>query len=288
MLAIGELLWDIFPDEARLGGSAANVAFHAAACGAESTLASRVGRDTYGKRAVLQLATCGVNVEMISEDPRAPTGRVAVTFHGSEPSFEIESDAAWDHIELAPPEILAEWDVICLSTLAQRTPLLRQRIQSRLRAVRQRGFGQCTGGASPTRPIIIVDLNLRPPFIERETVFQAAALADVLKINEQELAWVGRESGVQDPARWLLKNFNLSLLAITRGAAGAELRGHQVTINAPGIRVTGGDAVGAGDAFVARFAVALCEGLNWGAALDSANRYASWVASEHGAMPVRR
>ncbi len=126
--------------------------------------------------------------------------------------------------------VLSENDVICLSTLAQRTPLLRGRIQSTLRALRQTGSGRLSGGAAPTRPIILVDLNLRPPFTDRATIFEAVQLADVLKLNEQELSWIGQQSGASDPAAWLLKNFDLSLLALTRGAEGAELRGHNVSI----------------------------------------------------------
>src|SRR5450432_1344717 len=56
-IAYGELLWDLFPDGARLGGAAANAAYHAACLGAESLLVSRVGSDELGARAVSELTS---------------------------------------------------------------------------------------------------------------------------------------------------------------------------------------------------------------------------------------
>ncbi|MCE7893681.1 MAG: hypothetical protein DYH12_28955, partial [Sorangiineae bacterium PRO1] len=51
IVAFGELLFDLFPDGPRLGGAAANMAFHAAALGARALLVSRVGDDPLGRRA---------------------------------------------------------------------------------------------------------------------------------------------------------------------------------------------------------------------------------------------
>jgi sugar/nucleoside kinase (ribokinase family) len=52
IVSYGELLWDRFPDGERLGGCAANVAFHLAQLGAHALLVSRVGDDELGRRAV--------------------------------------------------------------------------------------------------------------------------------------------------------------------------------------------------------------------------------------------
>jgi fructokinase len=54
-IAWGELLWDLFPDTARLGGAAANAAYHAHCLGARSLLVSRVGRDPLGMGARAEL-----------------------------------------------------------------------------------------------------------------------------------------------------------------------------------------------------------------------------------------
>ena len=53
IVGLGEVLWDIFPDERRLGGAPANVAFHVEVLGEEGVIASRVGSDDRDPRSVL-------------------------------------------------------------------------------------------------------------------------------------------------------------------------------------------------------------------------------------------
>ncbi|HLE57358.1 MAG TPA: PfkB family carbohydrate kinase, partial [Rhodothermia bacterium] len=74
IVGLGEVLWDIFPDERRLGGAPANVAYHAAVLGNESVVASRVGGDTLGTDLTEQLSDRGVDVACIQTDTEHPTG----------------------------------------------------------------------------------------------------------------------------------------------------------------------------------------------------------------------
>ena len=126
-VAWGELLWDVFPDRARLGGAPGNAAYHAACLGADSALVSRVGNDESGARALNQLAQGGVDVAPVQLDLRAPTGTVAVTLHAGEPSYR-DRRRRWPGIEsLRAADSLAQRfstaDVICFpGTLAQRAP----------------------------------------------------------------------------------------------------------------------------------------------------------------------
>jgi fructokinase len=50
IVAIGETLWDLFPDAAVWGGAPGNVACHAAGLGVATAIISRVGYDDYGDR----------------------------------------------------------------------------------------------------------------------------------------------------------------------------------------------------------------------------------------------
>src|SRR3979411_2671131 len=65
---IGEGLWDVYPDVARFGGAPANFACHAAALGADSWMASAVGVDDFGRRALATLETAGVQCEAVARD----------------------------------------------------------------------------------------------------------------------------------------------------------------------------------------------------------------------------
>ena len=99
VVGIGEVLWDVYPDGAHLGGAPANFACHAAALGAEAWIISAVGADELGDRAVEQLRAQGPRVDHIARDREHATGRVNVTLDAEQrPTFEIATDAAWDHI----------------------------------------------------------------------------------------------------------------------------------------------------------------------------------------------
>lgn len=290
VVSFGELLWDNFPEAAYLGGSAANVAFHAAQLGAQSALISRVGSDPPGCLAKQQLARAGVDVSGVSIDLRRPTGSVQIHFERGEPQFTIQSDVAWDHIELNQHSMtrLAQADVLCLSTLAQRTPLMEKRLERALQGLRPTGHGKTAGGSAPTRAIVILDLNLRPPFFSSQSLVKTLGYADVVKLNESELQTIEEWSGTPGGGiAWLLEHFELSLVALTLGAQGARIFSHHVEVCAAGIPTSGGDPVGAGDAFVAALSVALAKGQTLPETLESANRYGAWVAGQRGAMPTR-
>lgn len=284
---MGELLWDVFPDKRLLGGSGANVAYHAALLGADSHLISRVGDDALGRMACAELRRAGVHTSQVSIDPHRPTGTVDVTLENGEPRFRIGQHVAWDRVD--PGEdglrLSREADAVCYGTLVQRTPLLRGRIRKLLGALRSFGSSGPLGGKRSARPLCILDINLRPPYLDLETITEALRLADVVKLNDEEAEWVKTTFRARDPVDFLLHAFSVRLVAVTHGENGATLYGHQILASEPGISVKGGDPVGAGDSFVAALAVGLSEGRSLPSVLAETNRYAAWVASQHGAMP---
>jgi len=277
-IAWGELLWDLFPDRARLGGAAANAAYHAHALGAEAFLVSRVGKDELGERALAELAERGVDVRAIQVDEQAPTGTVRVELVDGEPRYRIASGVAWDHIawhdELS--ELFASADVICFGTLAQRSPLGFETIERALRF-------------APKHALRLCDLNVREPFATARVVDHALRLANVVKLNEGEVATLGRLFGraPDDIARWLLEERDVELVAVTRGAHGAFIQTRGERREHPGFPLSApdGDPVGAGDSFSAALALALARRAPLEEALARANHYAAHVASYAGGMP---
>lgn len=279
MLAWGELLWDLFEDGPRLGGAAANVAYHAAQLGADATLVSRVGADELGARARAVLAASGVDVALVTRDPGSATGTVTVTMDGGDPRYRIATEVAWDRIAADEPVLAAvrRADVLCFGTLAQRTVL---------------GAGALAAAwaAAPPSCLRVCDLNVRPPFVEPAVIDAAVTHAEVVKLNEAEAALVARQAGVTDPVRWLLGR-GVRLVALTRGARGCLLGTASATVEHPGFPLaTGaGDPVGAGDAFVAVLAVELGRARaipdDLARLAARANRVAAHVASCPGAMP---
>jgi fructokinase len=271
----GELLWDLFPEGPRLGGAAANLAYHSARLGDDAVLVSRVGKDELGARATTTLRQAGVDVGLVQIDPEKPTGTVRVNIVGGEPRFEIVARVAWDDIAWTPEiaERLAGAHVFCYSTLAQRTPLGKGALARALTEL----------GPTVTR---LCDLNLRAPFDDVAAIVDSVARAHVVKLNDAELERFERLLGVSNGAAWLLER-GVKLVAVTRGSHGSLLLTHDATWASPGVPsdTSGGDPVGAGDAFAAVMAHHLARGSGLRSIGEHANRYASYVASRPGAMP---
>jgi fructokinase len=275
LASFGELLWDIYPDGARLGGAPANLAYHAEKLGAEATLITRVGNDELGARAVQFLSTQGVTV--VSGRPsRYPTGRVNVEIVDGEPHYSIAEPAAYDEIELTPAARSAfeQADTFCFGSLALRA-----------RATRTTLCELLSIPCHEKRPNIAVDLNLRAPFDLHENVVFCLRHASILKLNQAELSALKHILGAEDPISVLQDRFEIRRIVVTEGTAGATLYGPHVQIRQPAYPSHGGDSVGAGDAFFAAFLVNLAAAESPSSAMERAAFYAAQVAGLSGAMP---
>ena len=269
VIAVGEILWDLLPAGRELGGAPANFIQHARSLGADAALVSRVGDDELGREAVSRLRARGVATDLIQTDREAPTGTVGVAIGPDhQPRFTIHEGVAWDRlaVEDAALEALRSADAVCFGSLAQRT----------------------AGGAEAVRRLVatsrpdalrIFDVNLRPPFVRQEVVEASLGLANVLKLNDQELpvlaAMLGLAGGEDEQLETLLRRHGLRLVALTRGGQGSLLVGAAGRSERPAVAVKVADTVGAGDAFTA----ALTLGLLRGWALDETNRLAAEVAA---------
>ena len=271
----GELLWDVFPDGRRLGGAAANVAYHLARLGRAVVLVSRVGDDEPGHAALAQLETAGVDASQLQLDAESPTGSVRVELVDGEPHYRIASSVAWDRIDYPPTlrELVRAAPALYYGTLAQRTPLGSASLKAALTD-------------APPACLRVCDLNVRKPFATPAVIDAAVAAASVVKLNESEAALIAEQYSAPDPIGYLLDQ-GVALVAATRGARGAILASRQERAEHAGFPVdaSAGDRVGAGDAFVAMLIHQLLRGAQAARAVELANRYASHVASQPGAMP---
>lgn len=280
IVGIGEILWDIFPDGPRFGGAPANFACHAASLGGRAWMVSAVGADDLGVQAMATLQRQQVATECVKHSNDYPTGTVQVEVDDSgQARYEFGRDEAWDHLEWSA-EIAAlaqRSDAVCFGTLGQRSESSRRMIQRFV-------------AATPERALRVFDINLRPPFFDDEVIEQSLGLANVLKLNDDELpvlaATYGLTGSDADRMRELARRFDLRLVALTRGYRGAVLvQGAEIS-EFGGVDVTVRDTVGAGDAFTA----ALTLGLLWDNELEEINRHAcqvaAFVCSQAGGTPI--
>jgi fructokinase len=277
VVSIGEVVWDIFADHQVLGGAPLNVAYHLSTLGVATEMVSRVGADALGRETLKKIASLGLATGGILQDSSQATGRVVVTVDlHNEPSFDIVAPAAWDFIDAEVAVQAAGQDpfLLVFGTLAQRAPASRAAV----RTLWQRASVKC------------YDVNLRPPFTTRELVLDSLTAADVVKMNEKEIVeiagWTDTEvSDSVETARNLLDRYNLQVVLVTEGAAGAWLVCPEGHFTHPGFPVAVADTVGAGDAFFATFIEGYLTKRPWPECLARANHRGAYVASQAGATP---
>jgi fructokinase len=111
--------------------------------------------------------------------------------------------------------------------------------------------------------VTMLDPNIRPGFIldaaaHRARMMRMVAMADIVKLSDEDLAWFGEQGSTEDIAhRWL--GLGPKLILLTRGGDGATGYTLRHTVHAPTRRVEVVDTVGAGDTFNAGVLAALHE-----------------------------
>ncbi|MDO8301940.1 MAG: carbohydrate kinase [Sedimentisphaerales bacterium] len=280
IVGLGELLWDMLPSGKQLGGAPANFAYHTQMLGNQGIIASRVGPDDLGKEILSRLGTLKLKTEYIQTDELTPTGTVTVEVkEKSQPLYTITEEVAWDYLEWTDQwETLAKQaKAVCFGSLAQRTTQSRLTMRRFLRAM--------TPGA-----MRIFDVNLRQMFYSTAIVHDSLLLADIAKLNEQELPQVMRVLGLKSSnlkanVRTLLETYGLKMVCLTRGHLGCMLANEKQVIEHQGFKVRVADAVGAGDAFTAAMVHHFLKGSSLEKTAQAANRLGSYVASQSGATP---
>ena len=276
VVGLGEVLWDVFPDGKRLGGAPANVAYHAENLGEEGVIASRVGDDDLGNELLENLARRELRTDAIQTDPELPTGTVQVTFDDGEPSYEIVAPVAWDNLawnhELAL--LATSCDAVAFSTLSQRSASSRLAVTTFLRSMKPGAWR-------------VLDVNLRPPFIDDDVILQSIQLANVVKYNLDERAHIANILGSELVEETLLESLGTDLVILTRGADGCVIQSADGRSEQAGVEVdtSEGDPVGVGDSFVAAVIHELLREAPIDRIAKFANRYAAMVARKRGAMP---
>jgi fructokinase len=301
ILGLGELLWDVLPEGARLGGvpidesmsmgllggAPANFAVMAGRLGNHAAILSRIGRDCQGRKAMEVLGSLPVDASRLQVDQVHETGRVTVKLDRAEPSYAIHEPAAWDFLELSDEWVqLAERaDAVCFGSLAQRGRKSRQTIQMLV-------------AETSSACVRVFDVNLRPPYYSGEAIEESLELATVLKMNDAEMPLVldllglpHDDGPVLDRLRMdaerLLEAFpTLGLVAVTRGVHGSLLVKRGEWHEHPGIAIGVADTIGAGDAFTAALTHYILRGADLATLNEAGNRWGAWVASQAGAMPM--
>jgi fructokinase len=251
VLSIGEILWDIFPDQEHLGGAALNFSANINRLGDSAALITAVGEDNRGRAAREAMKALGLTAEFVQMIQDRATGIARVnTTHAGEPYFEIPRPSAFDSIRLTSAMLDAaiqrKPDWLYFGTLMQIEPRVEK---TTVDLVRNLPGVRC-----------FYDMNLRQGHWNLSLVQRLSQMATVLKLNEVEAKTLGELSGMtvdefslESFSESWAAQYEIDSICITLGSAGCFVYDRNSTRTIPGYPATVKDTVGAGDAFAAAF-----------------------------------
>lgn len=275
IVCFGETLWDIFPNERKIGGAPLNVACRLHSLGSDVHLISRVGKDDHGDQILIYLKEHGLNTHAIQIDDKYPTGIVKVSLDSSNTaSYSIERPVAWDYISLdnATLSKVRSSDALIFGSLACRNETSKNTLFSLL----------------DENVFKVFDANLRPPHYSMDLILELIKRSDFIKLNDEELEEICdfvniKGLDVTSQIIALSEFTNSRHICVTLGKDGAVLYSDKQIYKNAGYMVKVKDTVGAGDSFLATLIhhLLLKEGPQY--ALDYSCAMGSIVASKSGA-----
>ena len=288
VLAFGEIIWDVYPDQRYIGGAPLNFAAHCAGCGLQASLISAVGSDELGSEALARVREMGVREELIGEVKGKPTGQCLVTLkHRRIPTYNVLTDVAFDHIALSEEQLSLirsrGFDALYFGTLIQRSPVSRSSL--------------CTLLESCSFSNIFCDLNLRPDCYDSESISLCLRNASILKLSDEEeptLRELGFYQCFSDEPEAIAKAIaarygNLKMILITCGERGSYAYDtkNQIGLRQPAAPTPVVSTVGAGDSFSAAWLSAYLEGLPLSICMRQAAELSAFVVSRKDAVPQK-
>jgi fructokinase len=133
---------------------------------------------------------------------------------------------------------------------------------------------------------VFMDVNLRPPWWDRDQLIRLLARADYVKINDAELDMlVNGPDDLQTKAAGLLQRHRLKWVIVTLGAKGALALADDGSTHttAPPAKIPVVDTVGAGDAFASVCILGQLRDWPLAQTLERAQQFASLLVGQRGA-----
>jgi fructokinase len=237
----GEVLIDILPTGPVVGGGPANTAKALARLGHDVYFIDGISNDAYGQSARAELLRDGVNLDLALASDK-PTCTATVTLDaagGASYEFLIDGAATFDFASSwLPDPYRYQPQVLHIGTLV---------------TMIEPGASALYDWAMQVAELapIVFDPNIRPSVQPDRDLYEAAvekwaALSAVIKVSDDDLAWLFPGQPIEDVAnRWI--NDGAYLVVVTRGANGIMGYTSEGRVEVPGVKVDVIDTVGAGD-----------------------------------------
>ena len=280
VVSFGEVLFDVFGEEKKIGGAPLNLALRTASFGFPVAVISAVGNDEDGSVICDYIKNNQLNTEGITTTYDYDTGIVQVTLNerGSA-SYEIKFPSAWDYIQVNEKtnSIIKKADIFFYGSLACRSDVSKKTLFSLLE--------------SNQSIFKVFDVNLRKPFYNIELLESLMSKADFIKFNDEEILEIAGELGfesdhLEENVRFISQMTKTPSICVTLGKHGSILLWDGKIYSHPGYPVKVSDTVGAGDSFLASLISKLLSNKDPEEAMDFASAIGAIVASKAGANPI--
>ena len=237
----GEVLIDILPNGPVVGGGPANTAKALARLGHDVHFIDGISNDAYGQSARTELLRDGVKLDQALASDK-PTCTATVTLDaagGASYEFLIDGTATFDFASSwLPDPYRYQPQVLHIGTLV---------------TMIEPGASALYDWAMQVAELapIVFDPNIRPSVQPDRDLYEAAvekwaALSAVIKVSDDDLAWLFPGQAIEDVAnRWI--NDGAFLVVVTQGANGLMGYTSDGRVEVPGVKVDVVDTVGAGD-----------------------------------------
>lgn len=261
ILCCGESLIDMLPRQTGAGedafapypgGAVFNTAVALGRLGARVGFVSGISTDLFGDRLMAALAASGVEATRAIRSDR-PTTLAFVTLTDGQARYAFYDEGTAGRM-LAPPDMPALPEEVAACFFGG-ISLMVDPCGAAYAALAAR--------ADAAGKVVMLDPNIRPGFIADPAAYRARldgllALADIVKVSDEDLHWLTGETGAEGVAALLARGPKLVFL--TEGAAGASAHvAGRAPLHRPARAVTVADTVGAGDTFNAGVLAALAE-----------------------------
>ncbi|TCD03483.1 carbohydrate kinase family protein [Pedobacter psychroterrae] len=273
-ICYGEILWDVLPDGPQPGGAPLNVAYHLNKMGIDTSLISRIGNDSNGRKLLALMDLWGIDKNLVQTDEQHETSQVLARMgNGNEVSYEIVYPVAWDFIGKAE-ELNELNNYFVYGSLASRNDTSRDTLFTLL----------------DTPAIKVFDINLRPPFINRSLLEVLLGKADIVKFNEAELDMVqvmfkGSYEAEASKIKFIQAHFDIPEVIVTKGEFGASYYKGDEAHHIWGSEIKVTDTIGSGDSFLAAFIANHSKGLQPREILKNAVAMGGFIATKKGGCP---
>ncbi len=231
------------------GGAIFNTAIALGRLGLETGFVSGISTDMFGEQLLASLEKSKVSTRYcIRSDWPSTLAFVKLTDGHAKYYFFDENSATRMIEETALPQLPSSVSALHFGAIS----LIPEPGGSTCEALMKR---------EASNAVISLDPNIRPGFVKDETAYRARlkrmiAISDIVKVSDEDLAWLEPEKDVRQSISELL-GAGVAIVLLTKGGEGVTAFTDSYKLDVAAQKVTVVDTIGAGDTFNAGFLAGL-------------------------------